>query len=133
MRTIWRVLVRTVFWSFDRGTWPYDVAVALIVIFVLLSPRSWFHDRPPVGPPPNPAMVQLQHSDAAGIVETYRVDARILASSIRMPESELEHDLHEAVQKNVQALNKTRFQILRIEPIHRDDGTVAYYDVSIKP
>jgi hypothetical protein len=133
MRTIWRVLVRTVFWSFDRGTWPYDVAVAVIVIFVLLSPRSWFHDRPPVGPPPNPAMVQLKHSDGDGIVETYRVDARILASSIRMPESELEHDLHEAVQKNVQALNKTRFQILRIEPIHRDDGTVAYYDVSIKP
>ena len=54
MRTSWRVLTSTIFWSFERGTWPYDVAVALIVVFVLLSPRSWFHDRPPVGPPPAP-------------------------------------------------------------------------------
>ena len=51
MRTLWRALVRTVFWSFERGTWPYDVAVAVIVLFVLLSPRSWFHDRPPAGAP----------------------------------------------------------------------------------
>ncbi len=133
MRTIWRAILRVFFWSFERGTWPYDVAVVAIVLFVLLSPRSWFHDRPPVGPPPNPAMVQLQGADASGLVATYRVDARLLASSIHMPESELEHDLHEAVQKNVEALHKSRFQILRIEPVHRDDGTVAYYDVSIKP
>ena len=52
MRTIWRIFVRTIFWSFERGTWPYDLAVAVIVIFVLLSPRSWFHDQPPLGPAP---------------------------------------------------------------------------------
>jgi hypothetical protein len=132
MRTIWRGLVRTIFWSFERGTVPYDVAVAVIVIFVLLSPRSWFHDRPPVGPPPNAAMVQLKESDPSGKMETFRVDARLLAPS-RAPESELEHQLHEAVSKNVQDLRRDDFQILRIEPIHADDGTVAYYDVSIKP
>ncbi len=133
MRTIWRAIVRTIFWSFERGTVPYDVAVALIVIFVLLSPRSWFHDRPPVGPPQNQAMVQLKDSDPSGSVETFRVDARLLSSSNRPPESELEHQLHEAVSKNVKDLHRNDFQILRIEPIHADDGTVAYYDVSIKP
>lgn len=131
MRTIWRAFVRTIFWSFERGTVPYDVAVAVIVIFVLLSPRAWFHDRPPVGPSPNPAMVQLKESDPSGKMETFRVDARLLAS--RAPESELEHQLHEAVSKNVQDLRGNDFQILRIEPVHADDGTVAYYDVSIKP
>jgi hypothetical protein len=131
MRTIWRALVRTIFWSFERGTVPYDVAVAVIVIFVLLSPRSWFHDRPPVGPPPNPAMVELKELDPSGQLETFRVDARLLASRAR--ESELEHQLHEAVSKNVQDLRGSDFQILRIEPVHADDGTVAYYDVSIKP
>lgn len=133
MRTIWRALVRTIFWSFERGTWPYDVAVALIVVFVLLSPRSWFHDRPPVGPPPTPDMVQLRGSDPANQVETYRVNAHLLSSFFRAPESELEHELHEAVRKNVEPSRKGSFQILRIEPIRGDDGTVAYYDVSIKP
>ena len=58
MRTIWRIFLRTVFWSFERGTWPYDIAVAVIVVFVLLSPRSWFHDQPPLGPARDAALVE---------------------------------------------------------------------------
>ena len=49
MRTLWRGIVRTIFWSYDRGSWPYDVLVVAIVIFVLATPRSWFHDRPQSG------------------------------------------------------------------------------------
>ena len=58
---------------------------------------------------------------------------RLLDSAVRMPESELEHYLHEAVRKNVDDLHASNFRIMRIEPIRRDDGTVEYYDVSIKP
>ncbi|PYU27986.1 MAG: hypothetical protein DMG32_04150 [Acidobacteria bacterium] len=133
MRTIWRILMRTVFWSFDRGTWPYDIAVVVIVIFVLLSPRSWFHDQPPLGPAPDAAMVELRDADPSGRTRTYRVSAKLLLSSTKVPESELEHELHEAVRKNVETLQKSRFEIVRIEPIRGDDGSIAYYDVSIKP
>ena len=76
------------------------------------------------------AMIELK-TMAAGQVATYRVDARLLASPIRTPE--LEHDIHEAVQRNVQDLHHGRFEILRIEPIRGEGGTVAYYDVSVKP
>jgi hypothetical protein len=133
MRTIWRIFVRTVFWSFERGTWPYDLAVAVIVIFVLLSPRSWFHDQPPLGPAPDAAMVQLRDADASDGTRTYRVSAKLLVSSTKVPEPELEHQLHEAVRQNVETLQKSRFEILRIEPIRADDGSIAYYDVSIRP
>lgn len=133
MRTIWRIFVRTVFWSFERGTWPYDLAVAVIVIFVLLSPRSWFHDQPPLGPAPDAAMVQLRDADVSEGTRTYRVSAKLLASSAKVPEPELEHQLHEAVRQNVETLQKSRFEILRIEPIRADDQSIAYYDVSIRP
>jgi hypothetical protein len=133
MRTIWRIFVRTVFWSFERGTWPYDTAVALIVIFVLLSPRSWFHDQPPLGPAPDPVMVELRDADPGGGTTTYRVSAKLLLSSTKVPESELEHELHEAVRQNVGTLHKSRFEIVRIEPIRGGDGSIVYYDVSIKP
>jgi|SRR5579871_5630481 len=133
MRTLWRSLVRVIFWSYERGTWPYDVAVVVIVLFVLLSPRTWFRDRPPVGPAPSPGMVQLTGSDSSGGTLTYRVDARLL-SQLPTPESQLEHDLHEAMRKSVDVLHNTNsFEIVRIEPIRGDDGTVAYYDVSIRP
>jgi hypothetical protein len=134
MRTIWRIFVRTVFWSFERGTWPYDVAVAVIVIFVLLSPRSWFHDEPPLGPPTAAALVELRDANVSGGTRTYRVSAKLMPSPRKkVPESELEHELHEAVRQNVETLQKSRFEIVRIEPIRGDDGAIAYYDVSIKP
>ena len=131
MRALGRILLRTVFWAYERGTWPYDVAVVAIVLFVLLAPRAWFHDQPQVGPPPYPAQVEWLDENLASGTWTYRVDARLLASPIRTPE--LERDLHEAVRKNVRDLRHRSFQILRIEPIRGENGTVVYYDVSIKP
>ncbi len=131
MRTLWRAIKRVLFWSYERGTWQYDIAVAGITLFVLFSPLLIrYNDQPPVGPAPSQALIELR-SMSPGQVATYRVDARLLASPLRTPE--LEHDLHQTVQKNVQDLHQGRFQILRIEPIHGEGDTVAYYDVSIKP
>jgi hypothetical protein len=131
MRTIWRILSRIAFWSYERGTWPYDVAVAAIVIFVLFSPRSWFHDQPAVGPPSAQTLVVLESSDGAGPTQTYTVDARLLASPIRTPE--LEHDLHDAMRKNTESLRHGNFRIVRIEPIRGEGDTVVSYEVTISP
>jgi hypothetical protein len=131
MRTLWRGIVRVVFWSYERGTWQYDLAVVGIVLFVLFSPFFiHYSDQPSVGPAPAQALVQLR-AIAPGQIATYRVDARLLATPTRTPE--LEHDLHETVQKNVQDLNHGHFEILHIEPIRGEGDTIAYYDVSVKP
>ncbi len=130
MRTLWHVLVRTFFWSYERGTWPYDLMVLAIVLFVLLSPRLiHFNDQPLVGPPASETQVQCQ-LDAAGSLLNCRVDARLLASPVRTPE--LQRDLHEALRKHVQDLRKGAFRIDRIEPIRGESGAVTYYDVSVK-
>lgn len=131
MRTLWRVIVRVLFWSYERGTWQYDLAVAGIVLFVLFSPFIiHYSDQPLLGPPPAPALVELR-TVAPGRITTYRVDARLLATPTRTPE--LDHDLHETMQKNVLDLNNGHFEILRIEPIRGEGDTIAYYDVSVKP
>jgi hypothetical protein len=131
MRTLWRAIVRVLFWSYERGTWQYDLAVVGIVLFVLFSPLViHYTDQPAVGPPAPSSLVELR-AMAPGQIATYRVDARLLATPTRTPE--LEHDLHETLQKNVQDLNHGRFEILRFDPIRGEGGTIAYYDVSIKP
>lgn len=131
MRTLWRGIVRVVFWSYERGTWQYDLAVVAIVLFILFSPSFIrYSDQPSVGPAPAQALVQLR-AMAPGQIATYRVDARLLATPTRTPE--LEHDLHQTVQKNVQDLNHGRFEIVHIEPIRGEGDTIAYYDVSVKP
>ena len=43
---IWGKLCPAIFWSYRRGSWQYDIIVALILAFVFLVPRSAFNDRP---------------------------------------------------------------------------------------
>jgi hypothetical protein len=134
MRTLWRGLVRIVFWSFERGTIPYDVAVAVIVVFVLFSPRSWFNDQPQAdvltATAVAPAMVELRGADPLDGASIYRVDARLISQDA----SDLEQQLREAVRKHAhQPPNGSEFEILRVAPVRGRDGAVAYYDVCIKP
>jgi hypothetical protein len=37
---------KLIFWDFPRASWPYDVVVGLILIFIFATPRTWFSDQP---------------------------------------------------------------------------------------
>lgn len=121
------MLNRVFFWSYERGTWQYDAAVILILIFVLATPLRWFHDQPQVGLPANSLQVELVSKTGAS--ETYRVDSRALAPPERTPA--LQSDLHNALQKAGPGLTDGRFSIGRIEPIRDASGAVIAYEVEI--
>lgn len=36
------VLKSVLLWSYERGTWQYDVLCLLILAFIFLTPSSWF-------------------------------------------------------------------------------------------
>jgi hypothetical protein len=131
MRKLGRVLLRVLFWSYERGSWPYDVMVVAIVMFVLLTPRSWFNDQPQMGAPASGAQVQLLDENSSTDIRVYRVEARLLAPPKRTPE--LEQETHEILSRNVQELKGHTFQIVQIEPVRGADGEVLGYDVSVKP
>lgn len=42
LRRLGRTLQGFVLWSHPRGSWQYDVMVALIVLFVLFTPAAWW-------------------------------------------------------------------------------------------
>ncbi len=131
MRKLWRVLQRVVFWSYERGSWPYDVMVVAIVLFVLLTPRSWFNDQPRVGLPASGAQVKLLDENPSTSIRIYRVEAALLAPPKRTPE--LEQETHDILSRNVQELKGHTFQIVQIEPVRGAEGEVLGYDVSVKP
>ncbi|MGH9468682.1 MAG: hypothetical protein ACRD1Y_15135 [Terriglobales bacterium] len=33
-------------WSYPRGSLEYDIMVGVILAFIFLVPRAWFHDQP---------------------------------------------------------------------------------------
>lgn len=131
MASLGRMLSRIFFWTYERGTVPYDLAVAAIVVFVLLTPRAWFHDRAQTEPLPQDARIVLIADDESAGTLTYHVDARLLASPI--PQTELERLLHDAVRKNVADLKGRSFRIVHFTQVLGQNGAVIYYEVSIKP
>ncbi len=74
------IAVRSVFWSYERGSWQYDIICLVILAFIFLTPASWFHDRPTLG------LTTLRHTQ--GVIEVgraadgwhYLLDARLVAS-----------------------------------------------------
>ena len=126
MTSLGRILSKTFFWSYERGTWQYDVAVILILVFVLLTPRHWFRDIPENGGPAAAGQVQLLSEDANR--QTFRVDARVLTP----PKFALQSDLRTALQQALPELRKGNFSISRIDPVRDEQGLVIAYQVEVR-
>jgi hypothetical protein len=51
MKLLFTTLKQTLFWSYERGSWQYDVMCVLILAFVFFAPNSLFHSADPVRRP----------------------------------------------------------------------------------
>lgn len=120
-----RRLARTVrgflLWHYDRGSWQYDVMVALIVGFVLLTPSRYFHDQPVYGVRLSGDLVRLG-ADKDGV--HYRVSAKLLQSYAEDPQR--------AAEEVLAANLGHPASITRIQPVREPEGAVAWYDVWVR-
>ena len=106
--------------------------VAAIVLFVLFTPRGWFHDQPrsvEVGGPG----VHLISENPDEKTRIYKVDASVLAPKKRTQKAtpELERETHDILGRNVGELSDRTFRIVQIDPALASDGSVLYYTVTI--
>ncbi len=122
-----QIFSRIFFWSYERGSWQYDLAVIAILVFVLLTPGRWFHDQPTREVPTPSAQVELLKE--TGNLQTYKVDARILTPPERMPQ--LQSELHRALQKTESSLQNGRFEITDVEAMRDAQGAVIAYQVTL--
>jgi len=118
-------IVRTVFWTFERGTWQYDLMVLAILAFIFLTPRNWFNDRPTL------ELTVLRHQQ--GFVEMghdkqgwrYLVDARLVESFDAIkPE--------DAIQIILSRQLHQPFTVISIVPITDKNKVVLGYTVLVK-
>jgi hypothetical protein len=117
---------RILFWSYERGSWQYDLAVIAILIFVLLTPGRWFHDQPTREASGSP---QIELLNESGNAQVYRVDARILTPPEQMPQ--LQNELHRALQRAQSSLQSGRFEITSVEAVRDAEGAVVAYQVTL--
>ena len=118
------VAARSVFWVYERGSWQYDVILAVIVAFIFLTPRSLFNDRPTL------QLSDLRHFQ--GVIEVgrakdgwhYLVDSRLVES---MRADRPEGAVREILQRH---LHKP-FVIKSLEPTRDRNNVVLGYTVVV--
>lgn len=72
MSRIWRTLKGYLFWTYERGSFHYDVMVSLILLFIFVAPRFIDFKDQPAGNLPH----RVQTTVAGGRQETvYEVEA----------------------------------------------------------
>lgn len=132
MRKLLRGMTGTIFWSYERGSWPYDVMVVVIVMFVLITPRRWFRDQPQ-NSFTNSAEIILLTQDPITHIETYRLDRVLFGkSAVSKSNAALEEKTHQILAESVADLKDQRFQVRSIEPVRASDGSLLYYEVEVK-
>ncbi len=129
MRFLWKAIVRTTLWDYDRGSVPYDLMVLGIVAFVFLSPRGWFNDRPRVTPSDHVASVEVVTDDRAAGIRVYRIDAQLLAPP--NPDAQWERRAHGFLGRNVESLRGRPFRIENVQQVPGEDG-ILYYHITVK-
>lgn len=50
MNFILTTLKKILFWSYERGSWQYDLMCVLILAFIFLSPNRIYQSRPSASP-----------------------------------------------------------------------------------
>ena len=120
LRKLGQVIYRGIFWSYDRGTWQYDVLVILILSFVFLTPRSWFVEQKTS---PFPASVVLLRTEQG--VSVYHMEASILDTASESSVAQSAISVFSAVTDKPAA-------ITRIEPFEKNsEGRILSYAVWI--
>lgn len=113
------------FWTYERGSFHYDVMVTLILAFIFISPHFInFRDKP-VYNLPSQIMVQ---NDGAGSI-TYEVkEADVEQSLQRVSSSDPEKRMRKALRRLIEPIAGDVL-VERYEPITGVDGQVSAYRV----
>ena len=107
------VLRKLFFWNYARNTWQWDVLCVVILIFIFLTPKSWFEggERRALSAHQNP------------VASTVLVGAELVENA----------DDRGQVEQVVRTLtNRPDTQVLKVRKVLSSDGKIRAYEVDIR-
>jgi hypothetical protein len=105
MKFIFSTLKKTLFWSYDRGSWQYDVMCVLILAFIFFMPNRFFHSK-----------AQTSAERAATRISVSSEEIGVVAAE------QLEHALEAYLSRK---LGRT-VNVLRVERVTAESGQISY-------
>lgn len=121
MSKIWRTLRGYVWWTYPRGSVHYDIMVTLILIFIFLTPRWIFNDKPTERNPHQSGVLVIPDADNTFM---YQLDASAVNSK---DDDAVRQDLLRAVEPIA-----GEAEIIRFTAVRDDRGQVKMYRVWVR-
>ena len=100
---------KAVFWTYPRTSWQWDVLCVLILVFIFLTPKSWFENR----------AYQRTHMAPTRIV----VDTDVVGTQI---------DKAEIERLAKQKAGRPGAQVTVVRELHDESGRLIAYEVDIR-
>ncbi|MGI4830968.1 MAG: hypothetical protein ACRYFU_22680 [Janthinobacterium lividum] len=123
-----RLLRSYVFWSYERGSFHYDVMVTLILLFLFLSPHLIdFHDRPIPEVPKRSSEVLVRNAGPEGAGRRFVYEIR--ADDLQGAHSAAE--LQDQIAATVHAIAGDA-QIENVKPVADPHGRIVAYDATVR-
>jgi len=122
-----RFCVRSVLWTYPRGSWQYDILCLLILLFIFLPSHSFFQDGPRL------ELTDLRHRQ--GFVDmgrtkdgrTYQIDARLVESFGGLS---LDDAIHEVLRQRLHGPVSVK-SIIKI--VDKDNVVLGYTVIVANP
>jgi hypothetical protein len=123
-RNFFSGLRSTIFWAYGRGTLQYDVLCSLILAFIFLTPRYFFHDWPVFNSP-------NQFTFGDQIVDTFDQNGNpvLNISTQLVPQSMDTSAVRSAARTLLQKSLNRSISIADIKPILGENGETVGYSV----
>ena len=117
---------RIVFWSYERGTLPYDIMCLTILMFIFLIPVNFFHDKP--------GLDNKLNESREGIHWIHDTEENSLLSinSELLFVNQDNNSLKKSIQYHVEKVLEKSIVISNVEPVKDENGKTITYLVWIK-
>jgi hypothetical protein len=100
---------KAVFWTYPRTSWQWDVLCVLILVFIFLTPKSWFEN----------SAYQRTHMGQTSIV----VNTDVVGTQL---------DKTEIERRARQEAGRPAAQVNLVRELHDESGKLIAYQVDIR-
>ncbi len=113
MRGLLTTLKKIFFWNYARNTWQWDLLCAVILIFIFLTPKSWF-------------------SSGERGQETLH-QSPVAATLVLSPEDVGNEGDKGQIGQRIEALTgRTNVEVLAVRPVLDSEGRTRSFEVDIR-
>src|SRR5471032_1597525 len=123
-----KILKRYFFWTYERGSFHYDVMVTLILLFIFISPRLIdFRAKPVRVVPLHKSEVLVKAEGAEGIYQRFVYEIRVED----LGGAKSDDEMHEALLRVIQPIAGYVKIDGAPKPVLDTKGHIVAYDVTV--